>query len=559
MEQIEYEPLDVTGLDKCATIYRKDPVSFVYVCYHCGDTFHNIDLTLEHIESHFQLLQITVTENHIKSEDIDIQNASINPDNDSSGIKMETEEVNEGDSPEKFQNFTCQRCESEFETKFALHSHLLREHDQKDALECDKCGRKFKRDSSFQKHLLQHIEKREVDWKCTGDGIRHSFPSTDERLEQVSSSSTSEQAEDSSQSVQISKPIEKTVKEPKLSKKKNKTSKVRSKQKTRQLSTYLCHRCSTYFTSLNLLNDHLDTHSTEEILQINKCKECKRYFESAFELRLHVMEIHLFLKQFQCSACEVSFRKEEQSLLGQHLELHLADNSSNWTNIVDGICIDGKDVTKYEDIFTSNESSCELCAEKFYIKSNFDEHVRCMHSENEHELRCPQCDTVFDKLQVGLPLESLLLNSDYSFHSQCYFAHQLEHRRVGATIIETDMNVLVTNLNSYIEEQFAYDERENPSNPYKCSICHTDRNSLFEIRRHVRERHVYKTLPQPIKPNLQEKFTCNICGMVIKRNSFRTHLMTHTDIKTHECTTCGKTFRTSFAKITHERLHTGEV
>ncbi|XP_037035736.1 zinc finger protein 658B-like [Bradysia coprophila] len=536
MELTECEPIDVTGLDKCATVYRKDPVSFVYVCYHCSGCFLNIERTLEHIESHFQLVQVTVEEIFLKSDRIDSKNPSIDTDNDSStdaspGIKtdaMEVEEVCDSDSLEKSGHFHCQCCKLEFKTKFALQSHMLRDHNQEEALECDKCGKKFKRDSRFEKHLIQHIDKGEVDWECTGDGIRQPIPTTNNSSEQLANSSSSERSEQME-----------TVKERRLPKKKNKTSQVRSRQKTRQLSTYMCHKCSHPCSTLNDLNDHLSTHSTDEILEINKCKECKRYFESTFELRLHVLDVHLFVKQFKCSACEVSFRKEEQSLLGQHLELHLADSSANWTNIVEGICIAGKDVANYEDIFTSNESSCELCAEKFYIKSNFDEHVRCMHSENEHELRCPQCDTIFGKLQY-------------------YFAHQLEHRRVGATVIETDMNLLVTNLNSYIEEQFVYDEKENQSNPYRCSICQTDRNSLFEIRRHVRERHVYKTLPQPIKPNLQEKFTCNICGMVIKRNSFRTHLMTHTDIKLHECSTCGKTFRNSFSKMTHERLHTGE-
>lgn len=145
------------------------------------------------------------------------------------------------------------------------------------------------------------------------------------------------------------------------------------------------------------------------------------------------------------------------------------------------------------------------------------------------------------------------------FAFQCYFAHQLEHRRVGSSITETDMNLLVANLNSFIDEQCLHNATENASNPYKCSICCAERKSHFEIRRHVRDRHVYKSLPQPIRPNVKDRITCNVCGMDIKRKSFRSHLMTHSDIKSHSCSTCSKTFRTSFAKITHERLHTGEV
>lgn len=30
----------------------------------------------------------------------------------------------------------------------------------------------FKRDASFEKHLKKHIKLGDVDWSCTGDGIR---------------------------------------------------------------------------------------------------------------------------------------------------------------------------------------------------------------------------------------------------------------------------------------------------------------------------------------------------------------------------------------------------
>lgn len=30
----------------------------------------------------------------------------------------------------------------------------------------------FKRDASFEKHLRKHIQLGDVDWSCTGDGIR---------------------------------------------------------------------------------------------------------------------------------------------------------------------------------------------------------------------------------------------------------------------------------------------------------------------------------------------------------------------------------------------------
>lgn len=154
---------------------------------------------------------------------------------------------------------------------------------------------------------------------------------------------------------------------------------------------------------MNELNSHLNTHSTEDILQINKCKKCTTFFQSAFNLRLHVLEIHHLVKKFTCSTCStcaVEFEKEEKASFQKHLELHLANQSANWTNVWQGVCDKGKDVSSYEEIVTSTEAQCDSCEDIFYIKSNLDEHIRCAHSDNEHEPRCPQCDAVFTKLQV---------------------------------------------------------------------------------------------------------------------------------------------------------------
>lgn len=398
MEDTEFEPFDIKGMDKCAVIYRSDSVSFVYVCYHCGSSFADIDCTLQHIESHFQLVQVTIDENYLKSECKDSKN-STNTDLDIDNIRditdpelniktevMESEEDCGRKSIGKPSAFDCQRCDSIFSSKFSLRSHILRDHFQQQALECKKCGKMFKRIVSLKNHLRQHIEREEVDWNCVGDGIRE--PSSIDV-------ECTEQSENSTPSTLIEIQPEKRP-----PKRKNKTSQVRSKQKTRQLSTYVCHKCSETFSSLDNLNGHLNTHSSDDILQINKCTECKSYFRSVFDLRLHVLEVHHSVKKFKCSTCSIEFKKEEKSLLEKHLESHLVNNSVTWTNIGQGICNKGKDVASYEDITTSAKSSCSLCDETFFLKSNFDEHIRCMHSENEHELRCPQCEAVFTKLQV---------------------------------------------------------------------------------------------------------------------------------------------------------------
>lgn len=394
MDKKEFEPATVKDMDKCALIYRSSSVAFIYICYHCGANFTDIDRTLQHIEFHYQLVEVTIDEEKVKSEcddfddstntnlDIEIpDDPQTDTENDIKAEVMKIEKDCVADSSEKPSIVDSNRCDGS-----------LRDHNKEKAFECKKCGKIFKREASIKTHLRQHIERGEVDWTCEKDGIREPSSIVIESPELLEKSGGS--------------PMEVEVQPKKRQPKKtNKTAQVTSKKKekpTRQLSTYICHKCSEAYSTANDLNDHLNSHSTSDMLQINKCTECKAYFQSAFDLRLHVLESHLSVKKFKCSTCFVEFKKKEKSLFEKHLELHLADKSANCTNKQNGICDEGKDPTSFEEITTTTETSCEVCEEKFYLKSNLDEHARCIHSAGDEEkLRCPQCETVFTKLKVS--------------------------------------------------------------------------------------------------------------------------------------------------------------
>ncbi len=141
---------------------------------------------------------------------------------------------------------------------------------------------------------------------------------------------------------------------------------------------------------------------------------------------------------------------------------------------------------------------------------------------------------------------------------QYYFAHQLEHQRVGPIITERDDNVLLANLDACIEERIIYDENELNEQTFRCLICNVAFNSNHNIRCHIREQHIYKMFTQPIEP--KKKFICDLCGAQLKtKKVLKNHLLVHTNIKSHACTICGKQFRQNSDRKIHERQHTGEV
>lgn len=119
------------------------------------------------------------------------------------------------------------------------------------------------------------------------------------------------------------------------------------------------------------------------------------------------------------------------------------------------------------------------------------------------------------------------------------------------------MKVLIANFDSYIDEQFVMNAVENAPNSYKCLICDLEKSNQSEIRTHVRERHVYKSLPQPLSPTAKkktERIPCTICGMAITRGSFRSHLKTHTDGKKFQCAYCSRTFSKNYSRLAQHNL-----
>lgn len=387
MEESEFKPVSIKDMDKCAIIYRDDSASFVYVCYHCGATFTDIDCTLQHIESHFQLVEVTFVESNCKdlinstAEAIDtIQDPDIDIDIKTEIIKSE----DDCDLLENATNFDCKLCDSVFLSKFSVRCHMLRVHFKEEVLECEKCNKSFKRDLSFENHLRQHIQRGEVSWDCEGDGIR----------EPAHVKSPEQQDNRKSDILQI----------PDKAKDVPKKKKQIASKKEKQVRRYNmeCHKCSEVCKTPIDLNDHLKSHRTDDMMQTNRCKKCNSFFQSGLELRLHVLEVHLPVKKFKCSSCLVEFNPNEKKQFEKHLEVHLASKAVNWTDICEGILSQEKDLTSFEQITTCIEQyACDFCEDKFYLKSNLDEHKRIKHSKHEHELHCPQCGCVFTQLKVS--------------------------------------------------------------------------------------------------------------------------------------------------------------
>ncbi|KAJ6609325.1 Zinc finger protein, partial [Pseudolycoriella hygida] len=137
-----------------------------------------------------------------------------------------------------------------------------------------------------------------------------------------------------------------------------------------------------------------------------------------------------------------------------------------------------------------------------------------------------------------------------------YYAHQLEHKRVGLNINESE-EVLLANFDACVDERIATNEHEFGQRSFSCLICNFTHDMHGDVRSHVRKLHIYKMFPRPLVP--KKEFTCDLCGTrFTSKNGVRKHMEIHTNTRPYPCSICGKTFRLNSGRTIHERQHTGE-
>lgn len=174
---------------KSAIIYRDDSARFIYVCFHCGRLFNEINETLHHIETHFQLANVTVepfVENDNK-EVLFIDNFPVEPI-DSIAIKFEKPEPEAATSePPKRKTkkpstdadgkraksgnkelpYRCHKCPKAAKNLARLRTHLQK-YSTKELLKvykCNVCDEYFRNAPSLRVHVLgAHLKEMEL--KC---------------------------------------------------------------------------------------------------------------------------------------------------------------------------------------------------------------------------------------------------------------------------------------------------------------------------------------------------------------------------------------------------------
>ena len=116
-----------------------------------------------------------------------------------------------------------------------------------------------------------------------------------------------------------------------------------------------CYICMKKFENKYRLQDHIDTHSTQNKFN---CLECDEKFTTSFTYERHLLEKHTERKTFQCELCEQKFSLE------RNLHRHLKDSHEVGVN----------------------SFKCDLCEITFKRNDNLLKHERDVHNINKHLL-----------------------------------------------------------------------------------------------------------------------------------------------------------------------------
>lgn len=170
--------------------------------------------------------------------------------------------------------FPCQLCHDVFQIKKDLILHKTKQHAESKPFACDECPKKFKLNTSLQKHLANRHESKNKGFKC--DKCNKSF-----------------------------------VKRVYLT---NHQSRFHHLFKP-----FLCQICGKRFLHENSLKSHGQIHVEEAKF---KCQFCEKSFNRKDKLTFHEA-VHLGHRPFKCSLCNKAFIRK--SKLQEHLRRHRGD------------------------------------------------------------------------------------------------------------------------------------------------------------------------------------------------------------------------------------------
>ncbi|XP_012273310.1 zinc finger protein 436 isoform X2 [Orussus abietinus] len=356
--------------------------------------------------------------------------------------------------------YTCLLCPEDEERGMGdaktIIMHLKSEHEVRLYI-CDICGMDFRKRTELSVHLDDHVAKEEGDFQC-------------EICNRIFSN------------LRLFR-IHKRIHYP-------------------QSKSWPCETCGKRYSSRNLLEEHINTHTG---VRPYACETCGKDFASKYTFKAHMKTHEVRPRPFECSQCNKTFLSQQN--LNQHEKTHNgvkeyvchqcgkafgSPHNLEVHNIVHSgykpfICrVCGKafarkaEIRDHERTHTGEKPyQCEFCGATFSQRSNLQSHKRATHY-NDKRYKCDDCGKGFKRRRL----------LDYHIKA----AHTGER-------------------------------------PFKCETC----TATFVYPEHFKKHMRIHTGEKP--------YLCEVCGKAFNsRDNRNAHRFIHSDKKPYECLVCGMGF-----------------
>ena len=356
--------------------------------------------------------------------------------------------------------YTCLLCTNEEDKAVgdakSIIAHMKSVHETRLYI-CDICGDDFKKRNELSLHLDDHVAKEEGDFQC-------------EICNRIFSN------------LRLFR-IHKRIHYP-------------------QVKSWPCETCGKRYSSRNLLEEHINTHTG---VRPYVCENCGKDFASKYTYKAHVKTHEIRPRPYECSQCSKTFLSQQN--LNQHERTHngvkeyichqcgkafgsphnLEVHNIVHTGYKPYICrMCGKafarkaEIRDHERTHTGEKPyQCEFCGATFSQRSNLQSHKRATHY-NDKRYKCDDCGKGFKRRRL----------LDYHIKA----AHTGER-------------------------------------PYKCEIC----TATFVYPEHFKKHMRIHTGEKP--------YLCEVCGKAFNsRDNRNAHRFIHSDKKPYECLVCGMGF-----------------
>ncbi|XP_066994648.2 zinc finger protein 543 isoform X2 [Anabrus simplex] len=373
-------------------------------------------------------------------------------------------ELPESEIPEKVicregTDFSCLLCtgdEKIMGDMKGIINHMKNVHNVKVYI-CDICGQDFRKRNELSVHLDEHVAAEEGDFQC--EVCNRIFSNL--RL-----------------------------------------FRVHKRMHYPQSKLWTCETCGKRYSSRNLLDEHINTHTG---VRPYICEVCGKDFASKYTYKAHTKTHEVRPRPFSCQECGKTFLSAQN--LAQHERTH-----TGMRNYVCDQCGKAFGTARNLEVHSVVHSGykpfiCRTCGKAFARKAEIRDHERTHTGEKPYQ--CEFCGATFSQ------------RSNLQSHKR---ATHYQDKRYKCT--ECGKGFKRRRLLDYHVKAAHTGER-----PYKCPTC----DATFVYPEHFKKHRRIHTGEKP--------FHCEVCGKAFNsRDNRNAHRFVHSDKKPYECLVCGTGF-----------------